>query len=65
MIINSGNPKENSQGPIDIKIDFIVIRSKVYIFHLLEGKKVSLIIVESNQIMSQKHSISITGKQKL
>lgn len=39
MFINSGNPKENSQGPIDIKIDFIVIRSKVYISHILEGKK--------------------------
>lgn len=39
MIINSGNPKENSQGPIDIKIDFIEIGSKLGIFHLLEGKK--------------------------
>ena len=39
MVINSGNPKENSQGPIDIKIDFIEIGSKLGIFHLLEGKK--------------------------
>lgn len=38
MIISSSNPIENIQGPIDIKIDFIVTGSK-RVFFVFQKKK--------------------------
>ena len=46
MIINSGNPTVNSQGPLDMEIDFSKIGCKLCIFDVLEGNKALLFELE-------------------